>query len=59
MAQSKPYFNEEQVRITNATALTALSITIEIQKTTDLTFNEVLVYDQQKNRENRSFSNRG
>jgi hypothetical protein len=39
VAQHQPYYNEEQVRITNPAALTALSITITIQKTTGLTFN--------------------
>jgi Zn-dependent metalloprotease len=39
VAQSQPYYNEEHVRIKNPTALTALSVTIVIQRTPGLWFN--------------------
>jgi hypothetical protein len=39
VAQSQPYYNEEHVRITNDADLTALSVTVVIQRTPGLTFN--------------------
>lgn len=39
VASSGPYFNEEQLKLANTDPLTALSITIVVQRTTGLSFN--------------------
>jgi len=38
VSSSSPWFNEEQVRIANTASLTALSITVLIQRTTGISF---------------------
>ena len=39
VASSSPFFNEEDIKVANPAALTALSVTIVIQRTTGITFN--------------------
>src|SRR5262249_52982489 len=39
VGSSSPWFNEEDVKLTNTVSLTALSITIVIQRTTGISFN--------------------
>jgi len=38
VAQNTPYFNEEDVRVANTAALTALKVTIVVQRTTGVSF---------------------
>lgn len=39
VASNQPYFNEEQVKLANTASLTALSITIVVQRTAGISFN--------------------
>ena len=38
VAQNTPYYNEEDLKLTNAASLTALSVTIVVQRTTGVSF---------------------
>jgi hypothetical protein len=38
VTSSSPWFNEQQVRISNTSALTALSVTIVVQRTTGISY---------------------
>jgi hypothetical protein len=38
VAQSSPFFNEEDLKLTNTSTLTALTVTITVQRTTGVSF---------------------
>jgi endoglucanase len=39
VSTNSPWFNEQQIRISNTSALTALTVTIVVQRTTGVSFN--------------------